>query len=48
MAASNGCINTLQWVKDNCLIDWSSEVLSEYLNVAAGEGELDAAKVCTI
>jgi hypothetical protein len=47
MAASSGCINTLQWVKDNGLIEWSSEVLSEYLNVAAVDGELDAAMVRT-
>jgi hypothetical protein len=46
VAAFGGCTDTLQWVKDNGLIEWSSDALSQYLNIAAGEERLDTAKVC--
>jgi hypothetical protein len=45
IAALEGSISTLQWVKDNGLVDWSSEVLSECLNIAAADEELNTAKV---
>eukprot|EP00953_Heterococcus_sp_UTEX-ZZ885_P016973 9534-Heterococcus_DN1.PRE.1 len=44
VAASLGKINTLQWAKDNGVVDWSSEVLSVCLNVAGIFGQLNTAE----
>jgi hypothetical protein len=45
VAASLGKINTLQWAKDNGVVDWSSEVLSVCLNIAGVYGQLNTAEV---
>jgi hypothetical protein len=47
VAASTGNIITLQWAKDNAVVDWSPEVLSVCLNAAAAHNKLDTAKVST-
>jgi hypothetical protein len=45
MAASCGYVHTLQWIKDNGVVDWSPAVLSECLKAAASYEKLDTAKV---
>jgi hypothetical protein len=35
----------LQWARDNAVIDWPAELLTDYLNIAGSLGNLDTAQV---
>jgi hypothetical protein len=44
-ALINGYIDVLQWARDNAVVNWSAELLTDYLKLSGAHGCLDTAQV---